>query len=1075
MFYIIFTIYIFVADACISRFQYNAPVFREVSRENDISWFNMACCTNVILLSLVLYICSGLQIPDSSKGKQLDTAQPRWVIIANGKLEDKRNREILLSPDSENNVSTMAPKVDSHISTVNQTKENLVTKHHWKSGQNAEVAYKANGPNSTQPKRKAQNSPGLAYGFCPGMCQCDLNKVSVTCKSGYWRHIPKLPENCTQLSIETGFITTLETNSFSLYPKLTRLSLEKVNMNKIQSGAFGGLPSLQFLSLDRNKFNSLPTSAFQNTPILNTLSLQNNDFIELPHDSICFVKHLRILLVTGNKLTNLSFPPCYMNISHLGVLDLSSNPIDKIHKQDFANLQYSHIWDLRLNNCKLKRLQEDVFAHLQGLSSINLSGNKFETFPKDIFKNLTALLHLFVSHNRLHICVPDWTVSSLKKLNLGYNRITSFNLAKTQSLSNVKELALDGNKLVNLSSRIFTNMGIYSVENLILKQCSLRYISSYAFQNLTSLKTLSLTENPLTASVLQQAFIGLSITSLQKLVLGTLHLKDISNNTFIHLAGNKVTELVLDHSGIEKIPSALFSSFLELKTLSLNSNKLVAVDDNCFLALTKLNKLWLDNNHLVYCINPFHTGLTSNLTELAINGNLIQSIYPECIDGLDKLEHVYLENNKLGSSGLLKNSFTGRAIKHIKFSHNRLTVLANGTLNNMTSLVVLSLHDNDINKVETGCFQGLTSLLNLNLANNPELGKHIDNLQIALSNVPRLQNLELSSCGIARLPAVLLYTLTQLQFLGLSNNAIISWEPEFFLNQGNLVSLHLRRNKIVTINSTSVQHLPALREIYLDFNPFSCSCNIRDFRDWIFGGRFYVDIDVNSNKSYACASPLKVKGFSLLYVDLGFRVCGPINEIIGGSVGGFALIFVIAASVIIYRYRWYIRYGCFLVRGRLRQRRNQERLVECTYDAFVCYNHGDQRWVIEHLLPELEYRGNIRLCLHDRDWLAGPDVADNIIDSIENSHKTILILSNHFAQSQWCELEMSMAQHKLLTSQKDVLVLVLKDPIDDCYMTSRLRHLMTTQTYLAWEAGDPQKVRRFWKALRQAVRGRGAV
>ena len=228
-----------------------------------------------------------------------------------------------------------------------------------------------------------------------------------------------------------------------------------------------------------------------------------------------------------------------------------------------------------------------------------------------------------------------------------------------------------------------------------------------------------------------------------------------------------------------------------------------------------------------------------------------------------------------------------------------------------------------------------------------------------------------------------------------------------------------------------------------------------------FSGRFYVDIDVNNNKSHACASPPKVKGVSILNVDLGFRICGPINEIIGGSVEGFVLVFVIVALVIAYRYRWYIRYGCFLVRGRLRQRRNQERLVECTYDAFVSYNHGDQRWVIEHLLPELEYRGNIRLCLHDRDWLAGPYVADNIIDSIGNSHKTILILSNNFVQSQWSELEVGMAQHKLLTSQKDVLVLVLKDPIEDCYMTSRLRHLMTTQTYLAWEEGDPQKVRRF--------------
>ena len=1004
----------------------------------------MAGCRNVVLLFLGLNICNGLQIPSSPKVVHMDETQPKRVTVMNGKLGGKR--DVLYSPASESKVSSVTGKVDSYLGKVYKTRTNVKINRHWVSKLSTEDDHKADGFSTTRPEGKGQGRSGVSYGFCPGMCQCDMRKVSVTCKSGYWRHIPKLPRNCTQLSIETGQITTLETHSFSVYPNLTLLHLMKVNMDEIQSGAFEGLPSLQMLSLNGNELNSLPTSAFQTTLVLRFLYLNDNDFHELPHNSICIIKQLAYLYVTGNKLTKLSFPPCYMNISHLGILDLSGYPIEEIHKEDFVNLRYSPIGILRLSNCKLKRLQEDVFAHMRRLSSINLSGNKFETFPEDIFKNLTSLLHLYVSHNRLHIFVPEWTVNSIVEFNIGGNHITSLNFANTQSLSKVKELTLDTNRLVNLSSRIFTNIGLYSVENLSLKQCSLRYINPHAFQNLTRLKTLRLTDNPLTAAVLQQAFMGLPITSLQKLVLDTLHLKDINNNTFVHLAGSNVTEIVLDHSGITKIPPALFSNFLELKTLSLKRNKIMIVDGYCFLSLTKLNKLWLDSNNLVYCINPLRTGLTSNLTELHMSGNLIKRVDPECIDGLDELREMYLDNNKLGSSGLLKYSFTGRDIKSIEFSHNRLTVLANDTLNNMTSLLALSLSHNDINEVETGCFHGLTSLLTLHLASNPELGKNIDNLQIALSSVPELRTLVLSSCGIARLPVSLLHTVNKSQILYLSNNAIISWEPEIFVNQRNLFSLHLRRNKILAINSTSVEHLPALREIYLDFNPFSCSCNIREFRDWIFSGRFYVDINVYDKKSYACALPPNVKGVSLIDVNLGFRVCGPINEIIGGSVGVFVLVFVIVASVIMYRYRWYIRYGCFLVRGRLRQRRNQERLVECTFDAFVSYNHGDQRWVIEHLLPELEYRGNIRLCLHDRDWLAGPDVADNIIDSIENSHKTILILSNHFAQSQWCELEMSMAQHKLLTSQKDVLVLVLKDPIDDCYMTSRLRHLMTTQT-----------------------------
>ena len=54
----------------------------------------------------------------------------------------------------------------------------------------------------------------------------------------------------------------------------------------------------------------------------------------------------------------------------------------------------------------------------------------------------------------------------------------------------------------------------------------------------------------------------------------------------------------------------------------------------------------------------------------------------------------------------------------------------------------------------------------------------------------------------------------------------------------------------------------------------------------------------------------------------------------------------------------------------------------------------------------------------NRNWLAGRSIARNITDSIEKSRKTVLILSNAFARSYWCELELTMAQHKLLTSHR---------------------------------------------------------
>ena len=140
------------------------------------------------------------------------------------------------------------------------------------------------------------------------------------------------------------------------------------------------------------------------------------------------------------------------------------------------------------------------------------------------------------------------------------------------------------------------------------------------------------------------------------------------------------------------------------------------------------------------------------------------------------------------------------------------------------------------------------------------------------------------------------------------------------------------------------------------------------------------------------------------------------------------------------------------------------------FDAFVSYNHHDQRWVIERLLPALEYRGGLKLCLHDRNWIAGQAIAENILESIENSNKTILVISNRFAQSEWCQLELHMAQHKVLTSRRDVLVLVVLEEPEPQYTTKTLRHLMTTQTYMAWDPDDPKKQRLFWQGLIRAIK-----
>ena len=141
---------------------------------------------------------------------------------------------------------------------------------------------------------------------------------------------------------------------------------------------------------------------------------------------------------------------------------------------------------------------------------------------------------------------------------------------------------------------------------------------------------------------------------------------------------------------------------------------------------------------------------------------------------------------------------------------------------------------------------------------------------------------------------------------------------------------------------------------------------------------------------------------------------------------------------------------------------------EYEYDAFVSYCATDYGWVSKNL-PRLEEEYNLCLCFHDRDWLPGRDIVDNIVSSIENSRKTVLIVSNAFAISQWCHFELVMVQTRLLEMDRDNVVLVLLEEILDINMNPRLRLQMQRQTYVEWTDYSEAGQQLFWAKLSQAL------
>ncbi|XP_078542757.1 uncharacterized protein LOC144828454 [Lissotriton helveticus] len=123
------------------------------------------------------------------------------------------------------------------------------------------------------------------------------------------------------------------------------------------------------------------------------------------------------------------------------------------------------------------------------------------------------------------------------------------------------------------------------------------------------------------------------------------------------------------------------------------------------------------------------------------------------------------------------------------------------------------------------------------------------------------------------------------------------------------------------------------------------------------------------------------------------------------------------------------------------------------YHVFISFSSLDTSWVID-LVGKLEATG-LKVCYHGRDFVPGKLITENMVESIEWSQKTLMVLSPDFVRSGWCLFEANLSLLKDCMERKPIVPVMLKP----CPVPLHLHHL----TYI--EANDSQFFRKLLQVL----------
>ncbi|KAI4479729.1 hypothetical protein M0804_010779 [Polistes exclamans] len=867
------------------------------------------------------------------------------------------------------------------------------------------------------------------------------------------------------LDLSYNLLTRIDARMFKDLLFLHILDLRNNSIDYIERNAFLPLYNLHTLELSDNKLRTVGAQLLNGLFVLNRLTLSGNSIASVDPVAFRNCSDLKELDLSGNGLT--SVPEAIRDLAYLKTLDLGENRIASFHNgsfrnlhqltglrligNDIGNLSRGMLWDLpnlqilNLARNKVQHIDMHAFERNIKLEAIRLDGN-FLSDINGIFTSITSLLLLNLSENHIEWFDYAFIPGNLKWLDIHGNFIEKLDNYYKLRNSKVKTLDASHNRITELTSLsvpdsvelLFINNNYISIvhPNTFTEKVNLTRVDMYANMIETmELTALLLTRVPETKA-LPEFYIGDNPFYCN---CSMDWLPAINNQT-----SSREYPRVMDLDNVRCRTSGPRGIAMIPASTARSNEFLCRYEAHCFALCHCCDYDACDCE--MTCPNgcKCYNDRTWSTNAVDCSGLGVEEI-PRRIP-MDATE-VYLDGNVLRE--LLNHVFIGRKNMRVLYVNGSgIESIQNRTFNGLNNLQILHLEDNRIRELKGFEFERLSHLRELYLQNN------------------------------------------QIGFIGNLT----------FLPLRSLEILRLSGNRLVTFPVWQVTLNARLVELSLGNNPWSCRCKfLQELSSWVSDNAHKV-VDTNDvwcyysggdNKpSYRRRLNVNETACSDYYAQGGGMVdfAQDYLTLVAATLSALLVLLIVVVLAFVFRgpvCAWaYSKYGLRFQRTKPAKTGaagsatmvstagitscydiNRERL----YDCYVSYSPNDEDFILHSLAAELEHGpSSLRLCLHHRDlpcMLRTSTPGPTILDAVDASRRTLIVLTRNFLQTEWSRFELRAAFHEALRGRANQLIVVQAANLSlEHDRDTELRpYLRNAALILTW--GE----KRFWERLKYAI------